>query len=50
MTPVWTGLLLGLLVTAALVLYFSPQNIVNRARKRGVYLPPQSFERKVTFL
>lgn len=37
----------GLILIAALVaftIYYSPSAVVARARKRGVYIPRQSFE------
>jgi len=45
MRPFLYGLLA--IVTAATVamVYYSPSAIVARARRRGTYIPPQSFER-----
>lgn len=46
MRPFVYGLLA--IVTAATVamVYYSPSAIVQRARRRGVYIPPQDFERR----
>lgn len=44
-----TGLILFAAAVLTATIYWSPSNIVARARKRGVYIAPQSFERKALF-
>lgn len=40
------GALLGVLIFSAIIIHYSPSNILARARAAGAYYPIQDFERR----